>query len=167
MTDIKRRKLIKLLTEKKVLVYGDFILTSGEKSTYYCDIKKALGVPGILKILVSELSLLIDNRVTCIACSGYGGIALGSLVAQKKNVPLVLVRDKAKDYGTNKVIEGHEPNKKDVVCIIDDVFTTGGSIEKVKENLTATSCRFVKPIVVLNRSRSKKVTSLLQVRDIL
>ena len=159
-------KLITLLKQNNILTYGDFTLRSGEQSSYYCDIKQALGNPKILKLIIAELIKLVPTNTTCIAGSGYGGITLASLVAHKLGLPLSLVRDKVKDHGTKKLIDGYIPNKKDVVCIIDDVFTTGSSIIDTREKLVITNTKFTKPLVVLNRSKSKDVVSILSEKDL-
>ncbi len=158
--------LIKLLKEEKIIKFGEFTLRSGIKSNYYCDIKRALGNPLILKVITNQLASIVPKKVTCIAGSGYGGIVLASLVSQKINIPLVLVRDKIKNHGTKKMIDGYVPNKKDIICIIDDVFTTGSSISDTKNKLTETKVKFVKPIVVLDRSSKKDVFSLIIDKDI-
>ncbi len=159
-------KLITLLKQNNILTYGDFTLRSGEQSSYYCDIKQALGNPKVLKLIITELIKLVPMKTTCIAGSGYGGITLASLVAHKLGLPLSLVRDKVKDHGTKKLIDGYIPNKKDVVCIIDDVFTTGSSITDTREKLVITNTKFTKPLVVLNRSSNKQVISVLCDRDL-
>jgi len=158
--------LIKKLQKKGIFVQGDFTLRNGESSDYYCDIKKALGDPELLQYIVTALLLLIPQNTTCIAGSGYGGITLASLVAYKKKLPLILVREKIKDHGTKKVIDGYIPNKKDTICIIDDVFTTGSSIRDTKEKLSITRARYTKSIVVLNRSKDKSVLSVIIDADI-
>lgn len=161
------RNLIKKLKDKKILTYGDFTLRSGERTNFYCDIKEALGNSDLLKMIVDGLLKKVPENATCIAGSGYGGITLASLVAYKKKLPLVLVRDKVKAYGTKKAIDGHVPTSKDVVCIVDDVFTTGSSIKDTKDKLVVTKAKFTKSVVVLNRSNSKSISSLIQVEEII
>lgn len=159
--------LVKKLKEKGIFVQGDFVLRNGESSDYYCDIKKSLGDPKLLQHIVRALLPLVPSQTTCIAGSGYGGITLASLVAYKKKLPLALVRDKIKDHGTKKVIDGYVPNKKDIVCIIDDVFTTGSSIKDTKEKLIPLQVKFTKPLVVLNRSKSKSIICVTEEKDFL
>ncbi len=159
--------IIKLLKKEKIIKSGDFTLRSGAKSSYYCDIKEAFGNPIILKTIANQLVKVIPKNITCIAGSGYGGITLASLVAYKLKTPLVLVRDKVKDHGTKKVIDGYIPNNKDIVCIIDDVFTTGSSIKDTKDKLVITKVKFSRPVVVLNRSNVNSVISLISDSDIL
>lgn len=161
-----KKKLTKLLQQKNIIHYGDFVLRSKEHSTYYCDIKQALGNVSILEEIIKELLPLIPKDTTCIAGSGYGGVTLASLVAYKKKLPLTLVRDKVKDHGTKKIIDGYLPTRKDYVCIVDDVFTTGSSITDTKEKLKVTKSKLVKPVVVLNRSKKSSVLSVLSDKDL-
>jgi orotate phosphoribosyltransferase len=158
--------LIRTLREKKILKYGVFTLRSGQRSSYYCDIKEALGHPKILSKIIKELVLLVPHTATCIAGSGYGGITLASLVAFKMSLPLVLVRERVKDHGTKKMVDAYVPGRKDTVCVIDDVFTTGGSIQETKEKLRVLGVKFCQPVVVLNRSKRKTVRSILQDTDL-
>lgn len=160
-------KLLALLKRKNILTYGDFTLRSGVKTDYYCDIKEALGDPELVTILTDALVKIVPKGATCIAGSGYGGITLASLVAYKLKLPLSLVRDKIKDHGTKKSIDGYLPTNKDRVCIVDDVYTTGSSIRDTKEKLTPTKVKFSKAIVVLVRSNKKEVLSLLSDKDLI
>ena len=159
-------KLIKLLEEEGILKYGNFTLRSGLTSNYYCDIKLALGNPKLLKLLSAELVKIVPKNVTAIAGSGYGGISLATLVAYNLSLPLTLVRDVEKVYGTKKTIDGYVPTKNDLVCIVDDVFTTGSSIKTSKSNLKSTKCKFAKPLVVINRTNKKMVLSLMHTSDL-
>ncbi len=154
------------LKEKNILKYGNFTLRSGINSHYYCDIKEAFGYPEVLSKITDSLLKLIPKNSTCIAGAGYGGITIATLVAYKKNLPLVLVRDKVKSHGTKKVIDGYVPNKKDIVCIVDDVYTTGNSIKDTKDKLSSLKVKFTKPVVVLNRSNKNVVASLLKDKEI-
>lgn len=127
-------RLVRLLRKHEILKFGVFKLRSGIESSYYCDIKETLGTLEILSEMVRQVLALIPKTTTCIACSGYGGITIASIVAYKKKLPLVLVRDKCKDHGTKKLTEGLTPTKANFVCIIDDVFTTGSSIRNTRRD---------------------------------
>ena len=44
---------------------------------------------------------------------------------------LALVRDEPKDHGIIKLIDGYLPGKDDKVAIVDNVFITGNSLQKI------------------------------------
>jgi len=72
--------------------------------------------------------------VELIAGVATGAIAQGALVADKLELPFVYVREKAKEHGLKKIIEGNlEPGQKTV--IIEDHISTGGSSLKAFQEL--------------------------------
>ena len=79
----------------------------------------------------------------------------------------MLVRNEVKNHGTKKTVEGYLPTKNDRVCIVDDVFMTGSSINDTKQKLAPLKCKFTKPVVVINRSRKKFVLCVLQGDDLI
>ena len=80
------------------------------------------------------------------------------------NKKLIYIRSEKKDYGTQKLIEG-EYSKNDRCVIIDDVLTTGKSIEKdytvLKDLVT-----IVDKAVVVNRSQNYAIKSLIDKKDL-
>ncbi|MBC7119260.1 MAG: orotate phosphoribosyltransferase, partial [Methanobacteriaceae archaeon] len=56
-----KRRLLKLLEEKKVIKTGDFILSSGKKSNYYVDIKKAITDPQVLDLIAELIKMNINT----------------------------------------------------------------------------------------------------------
>ena len=106
-----------------------FTWTSGIKSPVYCDNRMSLSYPEI-RSLVKEayVKTIQDNYpdVEVIAAVATGGIAQGALVADKMNLPLVYIRDKAKDFGLKKSIEG-TIRKGQKTVILEDLVSTGKS----------------------------------------
>ena len=59
----------------------------------------------------------------------YGALPIATYISTTYNKPLIYIRDKAKTYGTGKLIEGTY-KETDRCVIIDDVITSGQSIEE-------------------------------------
>lgn len=110
-----------------------FTWTSGLKSPIYCDNRLTISYPEIRELIADGFVSLIkqyypDTEV--IAGAATGGIPHAAWVAQKLNLPMVYVRDKAKGHGKENLIEGFiKPGQKTVV--IEDLISTGGSSLKV------------------------------------
>ncbi|MDF2669256.1 MAG: orotate phosphoribosyltransferase [Paenibacillus sp.] len=106
-----------------------FTWTSGIKSPIYCDNRLTISYPHIRDLIALGFSEMIRDQfpdAEVIAGIATGGIPHGAFVAQKLNLPMIYVRDKAKGHGKENVIEGViRPGQK--VVMIEDLFSTGGS----------------------------------------
>lgn len=164
------KPLLSELGKLKVIQKGKFVLKSGEVSNFYIDIKNTFGHSKTFRFIVDELCMVIDKRATCVAGSGYGGLPLATAVSLKLGLPLVLVRDKAKKHGIQKMIDGYLPTKKDKVVIINDVFTMGTSMRKIIKALGKTNSKILAGYVVINRGDTSKfkvpVKSLLTAEEL-
>jgi orotate phosphoribosyltransferase len=129
---------------------GDFVLRSGRRSSVYFDKYLFETRPTILRALGIELAALVPPGVDRLAAPELGAVLLGGAVMLQTELPLVLVRKEAKEYGTSKSVEGRlEPG--DRVCLIEDVLTTGGEAIKAAEKLRAEGAEVLKLIAVLDR----------------
>lgn len=119
---------------------GDFVLSSGQRSSYYINGKLVTlhphGALAIGRILLSMLP--IDTE-------GVAGLTLGadpivsavSVVSAYENrpIPALIIRKEAKGHGTKAYIEGPELPQGAKVVVLEDVVTTGGSALKAVERL--------------------------------
>jgi orotate phosphoribosyltransferase len=127
-----RARLKELLLEHS-LRRGDFVLSSGERSTYYIDVKKTSMHPeGSLLIARLFLAALEGEDVAAVGGPVLGAAPLvGALapLSQTMGRPLAtfLVRKEAKDHGTRSRIEGCFAQGMRV-ALVEDVVTKGGSI---------------------------------------
>jgi len=115
---------------------GDFVLRSGRRSKYYFDKYLFETQPSTLRRTGRALARLVPPTTQRLAAPELGAILLGGVVSLELDLPLVLVRKAAKQYGTGRALEGRlEPGEK--VTVIEDVLTTGGAaidaIDKVRD----------------------------------
>ncbi|MCL5069266.1 MAG: orotate phosphoribosyltransferase [Thaumarchaeota archaeon] len=106
---------------------GIFKLRSGKTSTEYFDKYMFESDPKILSSIVDHMIPLLPKKIEVLAGLELGGIPLATALSLKTGLPAVFVRKKAKEYGTEKVVEGVDVKGKQV-CMIEDVVTTGGQI---------------------------------------
>ena len=142
------------------LIEGDFILTSGERSSFYFDAKRAM--------LNGEcLSLIADEFLHFIHTLPYppaviGGLTMGAdfIVAgviqraftQGMHLSGSIVRKEPKKHGTRSLIENEFANHPGAV-VVDDVFTTGSSTLKACAALTEFGYRIVGVIGLVDREQ--------------
>ncbi|QAY65444.1 orotate phosphoribosyltransferase [Paenibacillus protaetiae] len=106
-----------------------FTWTSGLKSPIYCDNRLTMAYPEIRDAIAEGFAAVIRERypdAEVIAGTATAGIPHAAWVAQKLNLPMAYIRDKAKGHGKQNQIEGRiAPGQK--VVVIEDLISTGGS----------------------------------------
>lgn len=137
------------------LLQGDFILSSGRRSNYYLDKYRIETRPDILSDVADGLVGKIPPETDILAGPELGAIPLVTAVGLKTNIPFLLVRKKAKDYGTKKVVEGlYEKGQK--VVLIEDVLTTGGQAITAADNLVEIGLDVLKIVCVIDREEGAR-----------
>lgn len=144
--------LVKLLRTAGVVKHGKFRLVGGGTADFYIDLKRAYGDPSALAALSHQLALMIPPQSTVIASGGYGGIPLATAVSLRLGLPLTLIRPEPKTHGTARMIDGYVPGKSDRVALIDDVYTTGGSLARMERALRSTKAVVIGRFVVVTRA---------------
>ncbi len=165
-----QKDLIARLKYLQIVHHGEVELSHGGTSHYYIDLKKAYGDAEAFYLLAKRIGEIIPNKVSCIAGGGYGGLPLAAAVSVLYLRNLSSVRDEPKDHGIIKIIEGHVPTKEDKVAIVDDVFTTGKSLQKIIDIIAPTGAGIVGCYVLVKRGEgqiSMPIESLLRVEDLL
>ncbi|VVB85607.1 Orotate phosphoribosyltransferase [uncultured archaeon] len=122
--------LAEALKECGAIKFGDFTLASGKKSSFYVDIKKASTNPCLLKLIahsISEVMNAYSIPADYIGCVALGGVPIAVAASLEINLPLLIIRKEAKEYGTKGQIVGDVlPGRR--VLLVEDVTTTGGSV---------------------------------------
>ena len=124
--------LIDLLKENEVFLEGDFTLSSGKKSNYYINMKKAITEPEILSTISSLITDQIKNdEIDKVAGPALGAVPIATAVSLESKLPLLMIRKEKKGYGTSKLIEG-ELLEGDNVIVVEDVSLK--AIKAIQEN---------------------------------
>lgn len=140
---------------KVSLLRGEFKLRSGIISNEYFDKYQFESRPPLLRKIAKEMINLLPKDFDILAGLETGGIPLATAIALEINKPIVFVRKKAKEYGTMKLAEGPDINKKNLV-IIEDVVTSGGQIIKSIEDLKGLGAICNIAICVIDREQGGK-----------
>ena len=167
------RLLIDQLVECGAVKFGDFTLTSGRKSKYYVDIKKASSRPEILREITREF---IDMDIECDKVAGVelGAVALIVSYALETGKPFLIIRKGGREHGTKKRIEGEIlPGER--ILLLEDVVTSGGSVVDAIDNIKKDGGKIAAVLSVVDREEggTEKVSqqapffSLVRARDLL
>ncbi|MCK4856919.1 MAG: orotate phosphoribosyltransferase [candidate division Zixibacteria bacterium] len=150
-----RNQLLELVN-KHAVIHGDFVLTSGQKSTYYIDGKLLSLMPdGLLCLAQVILEMIAEDEVDAV-----GGLTLGAdpiigavvALSQESGRPLkgLIVRKERSGHGRTKRIEGPLQQGMKVV-VIEDVVTTGSSSITAGEALEEAGSEIVKVVAMVDR----------------
>lgn len=148
---VSKEYLIDLLKENEVFLEGDFTLSSGKKSNYYINMKKAITEPEILSTISSLITEKIkDDEIDKVAGPALGAVPIVTAVSLESKLPLLMIRKEKKGYGTSKLIEG-ELLEGDNVIVVEDVSTTGGSLLKAIKAIQENGGNVKRAFVVVDR----------------
>ena len=108
-------------------LHGQFTLRSGATATEYFDKYRFESDPALLRVLAVHLAALIPAETELLAGLELGGVPIATAVALHTGLPLVLVRKRAKDYGTCQLAEGASVAGRRLL-VVEDVVTSGGQV---------------------------------------
>lgn len=114
-----------------------FTWASGIKSPIYCDNRLALSYPQKRSVVVDGFVELIQKnypQADCLMGTATAGIPWAAMTADKMNLPMGYVRSSNKTHGKENKIEG-KFSAGDKVVIVEDLISTGGSVQGVVEAL--------------------------------
>jgi orotate phosphoribosyltransferase len=111
------------------LLHGDFVLRSGRRSTVYFDKYRFETRPDLLAPIGERIAAAVaEHEPDAVRHAGpeLGAVALAASASLASGLPFLIVRKQAKEYGTNRQIEGVF-EKGENVCLVEDVVTAGGA----------------------------------------
>jgi orotate phosphoribosyltransferase len=113
---------------------GDFVLSSGARSSVYFDKFRFLTDPALLREVAKAVANLLPDGVTALGAPEGAAMLLVAAVALETGLPVTVVRKEAKTYGTRSQVEGSlEPGAR--LALIEDVSTTGHQVRRAAEVL--------------------------------
>jgi len=131
-------------------ITGQFRLRSGTLSEEYFDKYLFESDPALLREIALHLRPLIPQGTEALAGLELGGVPLATMLSQVTSLPLLLVRKKAKEYGTCKLAEGCAIKDRRLL-IVEDVVTTGGQIVASAKELRQLGARICGVVCVIDR----------------
>ena len=143
------------LYKNDVIKFGNFTLASGKDSSYYIDLRLVPSFPHQFRKMVKNLQNLIIEKIglddfDSLASVPTGGLVVTSALAIETVKPLIYVRNKPKEHGTTKSIEGKISAGMKVV-MVDDVMTTGTSVLNGIKQLKESGLSISDVFVIINR----------------
>ncbi len=135
--------------KESAFLEGDFVLRSGKRSKYYLDKYLFETQPDILAELGKRLAAFTGDAEV-IAGPELGAVALAAATSMASGKPFTIVRKAAKEYGTNKLVEGTPVAGKKVV-LVEDIGTTAGAALEAAEALVKAGATILRMVFVIDR----------------
>ena len=171
------------LYKNDIIKFVKFTLASGKDSSYYIDLRLVPGFPQQFRKMIKNLQNLIIEKIgldnfDSLASVPTGGLVITSALAIETVKPLIYIRNKPKEHGTTKSIEGKISSGMKVV-MVDDVMTTGTSVLNGIKQLKESDLSISDVFVIINRLEGAdkafndlgihvhQLTDILEITDIL
>ena len=175
-----KEKIIKYLQEKKIIQFGEFTLASGAKSSFYIDLRLLPSYPKIFQKINEMAAEIIKKEIDMTKIDAVVGIPMAavpystilSILLEKSQL---LLRKKAKEHGTKKILEGRwEEGQR--ILLIDDLVSSGASKKEPIENLKELGLKVEQLFLFIYRSETPvkeleeelgvKITYIIDLEDL-
>jgi orotate phosphoribosyltransferase len=150
-----RQKLLDLFCQ---LAYqeGDFVLSSGQRSSYYINGKQVTLHPQGALAMARLLLPMLPEDTQAVAGLTLGADPIVSAVSvvsvyENRLIPALIIRKETKGHGTMAYIEGPSLPQGAKVVVLEDVVTTGQSALKAVERLQAAGYTVDRVISLIDR----------------
>jgi orotate phosphoribosyltransferase len=131
-------------------LHGDFVLSSGKRSTVYFDKFLFLTRPDLLRELAHEVATLVPPGADHLSAPEGAATLLVAAVSLETGLPVSVVRKEPKAYGTMSQVEGYAPEGARA-CLIEDVSTTGHQVRRAAEALAGSGVIVERIVLAIDR----------------
>ena len=131
-------------------LHGDFVLSSGRRSSVYFDKFRFLTDPDLLRDVAAAVAGLLPSGVTLLGAPEGAAMLLVAAVCLQTGLPVTVVRKEPKAYGTGAQVEGNvAPGAR--VALLEDVSTTGHQVRRAAEVLEESGAEIAAIVLAIDR----------------
>jgi orotate phosphoribosyltransferase len=146
-------EILEILRETGVLMEGHFRLTSGRHSGRYLQCAQVLQYPKYSEIIGREIaSRFVGEEIDTVIGPALGGVIIAYEVARALGVKSLFTE---REDGKMRLRRGFNVEEGERVLVVEDVITTGGSVNEVMEILVEAGAKVVGVGVIVDRSSGK------------
>lgn len=167
---LSEQQVIQIFTDAGALLEGHFTLTSGRHSDKYMQCAQVLKYPEYTEQLAKLLAnYFSEDNIDLVVGPAMGGIIVAYEVARQLNVPGIFTE---RQNGEMVLRRGFEIKQGTRVLVVEDVVTTGGSVQEVIDLINSLGGIVVGVGVLVDRSNGtvdlgvkQKATLTMQVES--
>ena len=165
---MEKQEISNLLEETGAIQHGHFILSSGKRSSTYCQCAKLFIYPEVAEKICNALSQkvlkYISENIDYVVAPAIGGILVGYELSRQLETKSVFYE---RVNGMFQLRRGFniEPNSN--VILVEDVITTGKSAIECIEELNKIGVNFLGTACLIDRTNSEsKLKNLISVHKL-
>jgi len=137
-----------LLRDRRAVLAGHFLLSSGLHSDHYVQCAKLFESPKDAERLGQSLAALAPRGAETVVSPALGGVLIGYEVARALGIRFLFTE---RENGRMAMRRGFHLGQMEKVVVVEDVFTTGGSTLEVMEVVREQKAQTVGVLSVINR----------------
>lgn len=158
MSQLTETDFLNIFRESGALLEGHFILTSGLHSPQYIEKFRVLEQPRYTEMLCSALAQRFkDQNISVVVGPMTGGIILAYEIGKQLCTKAIFTE---RVDGTMKFRRGFSLTPDDRVLLVEDIITTGGSVNEVIQVVQDTGAAIVGLGFLVDRSGGKVTFSI-------
>jgi orotate phosphoribosyltransferase len=149
---LKADDVLNLYKRYGAFMEGHFLLSSGLHSRFYLQSAQVLQYPSVAEMLCASLAeKFLDKNIDIVIAPAVGGIIVAHEVARKLSARAIFA-EREKNVFTLR--RGFFIDKGEKVAVVEDVVTTGGSVEEVVDLVKKYKGEVVGIGALVDRSRN-------------
>ena len=161
-------EILKILEKVEAIQYGHFILSSGKRSSTYCQCAKIFIDPKIGSQICNELAQKIkdkiNDKIDYVVSPALGGILVGYETAKQLNSKSIFYERVKNEFQLRR---GFQLEEKKNVLFVEDVITTGKSSKECLIELNKLNINLIGIACIVDRSsgdifEDHQITSLIK-----
>ena len=150
---IPKDQILEIFKGTDSLLEGHFVLTSGLHSPHYFQCAKVLQFPKYLHLLAGDIAKHYEySEVELVISPAVGGIVVGTEVGRVLSARTIFAE---RELGAMKLRRGFEIKKGERVLVVEDVVTTGGSVEEIIKLVQDAEAKLIGVGCIVDRSNGK------------
>lgn len=168
-----KKEFIDFIYQNNVIQLGTVQLKNGDYSDHFYDFGRVDSPDALFHLSRWLVELVADIEFDAVFTSAYKGIVVQTGFALEygyqyplKKIRFGYQRKETKPHGEEGKIVGYQPKKGDRVLLLDDVFTTGYSIEEMVKFLKSNGAIPVLVAVSILRADEKLFSKFKKQIDI-
>lgn len=126
---LSQEEILQIFKDTGALLQGHFLLTSGKHSAQYMQCAQVLQYPEKAAALAKELGVKFDDlKIDVVIAPAVGGIVVAHEVGRALGVKAIFTE---RQNGEMTLRRGFILSPGEKVLVVEDVITTGGSVQEV------------------------------------